>query len=289
MDGRGNGPSIGAALRELRRAAGLTGAAMARRAGWSQPKVSRIETGTVLPSERDLRTWIDLTGGASDQFDELWCLCVRTRERRAPTLVHEPAGAHARSWADRYEAHVHGDLERGGFRAYHPGQIEPILMTGAFLREALEASPETIVDADDGGHADPVETVGNLRIMHQDMLYSPDAAVQVVLGEAALYYRPVGVRTMLAQLDRLRDLLLLPGLDLRVLTFRDTHPSPSPFVLYDDRVLLPYLIGDVWITDIREVGVYTTLMDELSDRAQTGDDVRATLERARSWHAAESV
>jgi transcriptional regulator with XRE-family HTH domain len=35
---------VGARLAELRRAAGLTGHDLARRVGWSQAKISRIET-----------------------------------------------------------------------------------------------------------------------------------------------------------------------------------------------------------------------------------------------------
>ena len=56
---------LAAALREARRQAGLTGDRLAARCGISQSKISKIETGKVLPSATDVarRGEDDLAGG----------------------------------------------------------------------------------------------------------------------------------------------------------------------------------------------------------------------------------
>lgn len=50
------------ALRTLRRASGLTGARLAARVGMSQAKISKIETGRVLPSALDVERILDALG-----------------------------------------------------------------------------------------------------------------------------------------------------------------------------------------------------------------------------------
>ena len=47
--------ALGQRLRSLRRAAGLTGPALAARTGISQPKISKVETGRVVPSVEDVQ------------------------------------------------------------------------------------------------------------------------------------------------------------------------------------------------------------------------------------------
>ena len=53
---------LGRNLRELRTGSGLTGAQLAALLGWSQPKVSRLETGRQSPSSADVRAWSKACG-----------------------------------------------------------------------------------------------------------------------------------------------------------------------------------------------------------------------------------
>jgi len=51
------------ALHDLRKASGLSGERLARRCGMSQSKVSRIETGRLLPSVVDVEQMLTALGG----------------------------------------------------------------------------------------------------------------------------------------------------------------------------------------------------------------------------------
>jgi len=63
--------ALGARLRQLRKDAGLTGEQLARRFGWQQSKVSRIETGKQNASEADITAWAQAVGAASEVVEEL--------------------------------------------------------------------------------------------------------------------------------------------------------------------------------------------------------------------------
>ncbi|WP_327110757.1 helix-turn-helix domain-containing protein [Nocardia sp. NBC_01730] len=52
--------AFGARLREVRKAAHLSGVQLAAEAGWHSAKVSRIEHGKQTPSESDIATWCQL-------------------------------------------------------------------------------------------------------------------------------------------------------------------------------------------------------------------------------------
>lgn len=54
-------------LRELRSKARLSGAEAARRAGITQSKVSRAETGTFLPTEDDVKKLCRIYGATAGQ------------------------------------------------------------------------------------------------------------------------------------------------------------------------------------------------------------------------------
>jgi transcriptional regulator with XRE-family HTH domain len=62
------------ALRELRQRAGLTGDRLAARSGMSQSKISKIETGRVLPSLADVERLLTALNAQSGLVDEIYTL-----------------------------------------------------------------------------------------------------------------------------------------------------------------------------------------------------------------------
>ena len=70
--------TLGARLGELRHDAGLTGRELARRCGWHESEVSRIEHAKTAPSAEDIRPWCEHTR-ALDQVDDLVARCRRCR------------------------------------------------------------------------------------------------------------------------------------------------------------------------------------------------------------------
>src|SRR5690606_25307778 len=74
--------ALGKRLRELRRAAGLTGTQLAEVLSWTQSKVSKLETGRQTPSADDIRAWTRGTG-AEARTEELLLELQVLEERHA--------------------------------------------------------------------------------------------------------------------------------------------------------------------------------------------------------------
>src|SRR5687767_9290775 len=60
-------------LRDLRKSAGFTGDRMAAALGpgWTQSRISKIETGKQLPTDDDLRAWAAAVGADKSTLDDL--------------------------------------------------------------------------------------------------------------------------------------------------------------------------------------------------------------------------
>lgn len=57
---------LAARLRAVRTASSPSGSDFARRLGWQQSRVSKLETGSQLPSEDDIRAWVAAAGADAD-------------------------------------------------------------------------------------------------------------------------------------------------------------------------------------------------------------------------------
>src|ERR1700685_3645786 len=88
-----------AALRTLRQSAGLTGVDAARESGMSQPKISKLETGRLLPSTADVQTLLTIYRAARADRDSLLELAAQlhaTIESNRTILRHGAARMQAR-------------------------------------------------------------------------------------------------------------------------------------------------------------------------------------------------
>src|SRR6516162_11489049 len=65
---------LAGALREARKRAGLTGNRLAARCGISQSKISKIETGKVLPSATDVERMLTALGVGGERSADLMAL-----------------------------------------------------------------------------------------------------------------------------------------------------------------------------------------------------------------------
>ena len=68
---------LATALRDLRQNAGMTGVDAARSAGMSQPKISKLENGRLLPSVHDVQTLLGLYGAGTTEREVLLELAAR--------------------------------------------------------------------------------------------------------------------------------------------------------------------------------------------------------------------
>ncbi|KUH38971.1 MULTISPECIES: helix-turn-helix domain-containing protein [Streptomyces] len=208
------GRRLGAELRRLRLASGLTGTQVAARLLISQAKVSHMETGRRAVSPRDVR---DLCGlyGVTDQHvvDSLMGLARESRRQ---------------GWWHVYGDIPHGvyvglETEAASLHTYEPMVIPGLLQTPAYAAAVIE---ETI----------PLATVEQaaarlkVRLRRQHRIYDPARRLRLwaVLDESTLR-RVVGSREIMReQLEHLHALSTEPHVTVQVLPHAaGAHPGLS--------------------------------------------------------------
>lgn len=263
---------LGARLGEIRREAGLTGRALARRCGWHESKVSRIEHGKTSPSAQDIRAWAEACG-ASDQTADLvasleavegmfieWRRMVRAGLRRVQESV-----------LPLYE-------RTRRFRTYSPWLVPGAIQTAGYTRAVLRAVAERYSLPDD------VEDAVKARMDRQQLLREGDRRVAVLVEESVLRNVIGGAEVMAGQLGHLLTVGSLPSVSLGVIplgTDRDTMWPVEDFWIFDDaQVSVELVSGELTITQPREIAMYADTFTRLTDLAVFGAAARRLVTAA---------
>ncbi|CNF39938.1 Helix-turn-helix [Mycobacterium tuberculosis] len=188
-------------LREFREQAGLGVTAAAARLGWSQGKVSHIESARNKPNERDVELMLNLYGVSSPDREAILNLAREAEDRgwwtdyidvlNGPYVALEDAAAEIGNWA--------------------PQVIPGLLQTQDYARE--------IIKAGELGEAGDIERRLQARMVRQTLLTREDSppTLHVVLDEAVLG-RPIGGSAMMReQLHRLASEAERPNVTIQVL------------------------------------------------------------------------
>ncbi|MEU4446886.1 helix-turn-helix transcriptional regulator [Actinosynnema sp. NPDC050801] len=244
-------------LRRLREAADLTIEDVARRLECSASKISRIETGRVGVTPRDVRDMLSTYGADRTTMDE---------------LVQVAREARRRAWWDEF-----GDIAPGryvGFeadaesvRTYQglmvPGLLQCEAYTRALIRGVLP-------------RAEPAEVDRRVRLRkaRQALLLEDDPLhLHVVVDEAALRRLVGGREVMAEQLRRLGEVGKLPNITLQVATFEaGGHAAmDGPFVILafpeESDPAVVYIEsprGDVYLEQPSDVAGYSDMFARLS-------------------------
>lgn len=242
-----------------------SGAELARRTGWVQPKVSRLETGAQLPTEDDLRTWAQHTGVSTEQADALLDMLSAARVEYTPTADLLNRGALARR-----QAHL-GALEAAATRIgeYQPAFLPGLVQTPGYTRALLELPGSA---RSKGASNTDLDRIIAARAKRQTLLSEPGRHWQFVIGETALWSAP-GTRDM--QLDQLEQLVAvsqLRGVELGVIPLRAPMPvlPLSGFRLLDDEfVFVESLAGEQRLDDPEEIAPIIRAFEALRDAAVT--------------------
>lgn len=260
--------ALAARLRAAREAAGLSGVQLASALGpgWSQSKVSKIETGGQIPAAAEVALWAKATG-----LDPAPLLGLRGKAE----YVAESDQLAGAGGGLALQAAI-GALQTSCtyLAEYQPALIPGLLQIPAYIRGRLAAYDE---DAEDGFAANEIGPFIAAMVRRASILYEGSRRIVHVLGEAALRAR-IGTQdddTMRQQLAHLAELATLPGHEFGIVPF--TSPSPiepgSGFCVYDaDLVVIETLGGDLQINDPAEVARYTRRVERLLDVAVTGSD-----------------
>ncbi len=253
--------TLGARLGELRRDAELTARELAKRCGWHESKVSRIEHAKTAPSADDIRAWCEHCG-ALDQVDDLvaflrsvegmfieWRRIDRTGQRHAQESVL--------SLVQRTRM----------FRAYSSWLIPGAVQTPDYTRAVLRAIAKRRELPDDAEEAAAVRADW-LRLFREG-----DRRVDVLIEESVL--RTVGHLITVAALPSISLGIIPTGLDREA-----EWPVEDFWILDDTRVSVELVSGWLTITQAREIAMYTQVFARLADMAVAGAQARRLITAA---------
>lgn len=251
-------------LRQLRSDAGLSGMEAARRARFSQPKISRFETDRQVPTTAEIRTLCQVYGAPPETRDRLLELAA---DLTADTVRARAVLSHgARHMQQRV-----GKIEQASelIRSFTPTIVDGLLQTIGYV-EAIGS--RDMADED-------LEAFVASRAARQQIL-DTDRQFQSILTEGALRWHVGSPQIMAAQLMHLIDATYRPNLRLGVIPW--TTPVHSPalhcFTLFDDRaVIVGTETATAIITDPADIADYDQRYAFYSQLAVFGDPARAVL------------
>jgi transcriptional regulator with XRE-family HTH domain len=263
----GDRRELAVALRELRKAAGLSGERVAVRCGMSQSKVSRIENGRLLPSMIDVEQMLDALGADPPTRDDLLALARMAHAEYQDDRASVRRGIHHRQ---RELATMEANSTR--MRHFLPTLITGLLQTANYMHVAMNPPMNPAV-------RDPTRAI-ELKLARQAVLSDESKRFEFLLTESALRWRLCAPEVLAAQLDHLVAVSHCPNVSIGVLPLAASIPMGAfhTFVVYDRKLVTAELFsGQLVLRDPKDVDYYQALFDYFSERAHWGEDSRAAL------------
>jgi transcriptional regulator with XRE-family HTH domain len=232
---------LGAELRRLRERSDMTGDQAAELLGWSNSKISRIETNRIGVKPADLTKLLDLYGPSDEE------------RQRVQDLFKEPAGAgiikfRASSLTEELRALLDDEAGAQSEWNWEPQIIPGLLQTEDYARAIHEGFKSIIPTT-----RDEIERRVKVRLARQEVLIrTPPLQFSAVIDESVLYRQIGAPAVMRNQLLHLIKASEMPNVKLRILPFAGDHPlgtgsfiylqyPPTPAAPVDDLVKIEQL------------------------------------------------
>ncbi|MGO8887879.1 MAG: helix-turn-helix domain-containing protein [Streptosporangiaceae bacterium] len=255
-------------LRRLRETAKLTCEEVAEHLECSASKISRVETGRVSVSPRDVRDMLALYGVSEVQSESLVQLA---RDSRQKGWWH----AYSDTIQPQFAAFIGLESAASEIRIYEVSLIPGLLQTEDYARSVIGAGLVS-------GKPDDIERNVQLRMARQPALTRDDPPkLWAVLDEAALRRRVGGSGLMRLQLEHLLGMAKLPNVAIQVIPFGGgAHPAMGrPYVVLvfpervdTDVVYLEDLTRAMYLEDVDEVDRYNMFFNHLRATALSFDE-----------------
>ncbi len=259
---------------ELRRLRGERRAAdVATALGWSESKLSRIETAHTGITEPDLDRLLTSYGVPVEDRERLRDLARRGRARAWWTPYRS-------SVPDPYDEYVALEAEAVRISEWEAQVVPGLLQTGEYARAVIEV----------GADVDDTATIQGrlaLRMARQAVLTrEPPPALQIILDEAVLYREVGGPDVLHRQLGRLSEASRRPGVELLILPFSaGAHAGQTEsFMVLEFEpgtrrpvVHIEGLTGGLFRVKPAEIEVYQDALDDLRERALSAEDSRTVI------------
>jgi transcriptional regulator with XRE-family HTH domain len=267
---------VGAQLRRLREAKGITREDAGYTIRASESKISRLELGRVSFKERDVADLLTLYG--VDDPEQREALLALAREANSPGWWHTYDDV-LPNWFQTYVG-----LEEAAtlIRTYEVQFVPGLLQTEDYARAvtvsgAPEAPPEE------------VERRVSLRMTRQQLLHRAEPPrLWAVVDEAALR-RPIGgSKVMRGQIRHLLEVMAMPNVTVQIMPFRfGGHAADGgafsilrfPEADLPDVVYVEQLTSALYLDKREHVDRYTQTMDRLTIDSQTPEATARTLRR----------
>lgn len=233
----------------------------------SQSKVSRIETGRLLPSMVDVEQI--LTALAVDQATRTDLLSLA---RVANAEYHDVRASVRRGLHRRQREIAALEASAREVRHFLPALITGLLQVPEYMRAAISTPVEQA--AGDIGKALALE------LERQTILHDRSKTFQFLLTESAVRWQLCPPSIMALQLDHLVSISRLPNVRIGVLPLSATVPDGPyhTFVGYDERlVVIELFTGRLTLRDPRDVEHYRALFSFFGHRALWSDEARSML------------
>jgi transcriptional regulator with XRE-family HTH domain len=267
---------LSARLRELRRAAGLSSAAAARGAGFSQSKLSKIETGGLLPSYADGEALCRAYGASEQDRDDVLDLLNALHEELLSARIILRRGAYR---LQRQVARI--EALTAEYRDLQVACVSGLLQT----REYMLRISGTVWSA-----ADRDKFIAS-RLARQSVLRDAGKRFTFLMTEGALRWRAGPGPMMADQMAHIAQVSQLPNVRVGVVPWTAEAP-PGVFPgheihIYDDRMVIVGIeTATANIQDPRDIAVYLNLFGSVEAMAVFGDAARAVLSAVARDYAA---
>ncbi|MEU1510307.1 helix-turn-helix transcriptional regulator [Kitasatospora sp. NPDC005748] len=260
---------LAAALKDLRRASGLSGERLAVRCGMSQSKISRIENGKTLPSVVDVQQILNGLGVDEDLARELLTLASAANAEYEDVRSSVRRGLHLRQ-------RELAALEAGAshIRYFLPAMPTALLQTPEYMRTAM-SPPVAPADAD-------VSQAIALKIERQAVLYDQGKRFDFLLTESAVRWRLCEPLVLASQIDRLASLSRLPNVTIGIVPL-SAQVADAPFHTFTvygaNLVTIELFTGRLVLRDPKDIQHYHALFEFFRGKAIEGDPLRSMLRR----------
>ncbi|HEX8936440.1 MAG TPA: helix-turn-helix transcriptional regulator [Pseudonocardiaceae bacterium] len=264
---------LGAALRRLREANGMSLETVADELGWSTSKVSRIELAKIAVTPADVRALLGVLEALSGEVETLVSLASEDRQLgwwRQYAEVLPP-------W---FAGYLSLESEAARLLAYESEVMPGLLQTEQYAAEIVRHSPYTPLP-EEAAKAAQLRRARQVRLIGDDPI-----DLDVVINEGVLRRAVGGPEVMCGQLTRLIDVTDLPNVALRVLLFdAGAHPgvdgsftvlefadTSNPRIVYLDR-----MTSSEYLDGLRDVAAYRHAHERLRMSALSPTDSREMI------------
>ncbi|WP_127546398.1 helix-turn-helix transcriptional regulator [Actinoplanes sp. OR16] len=263
---------------ELRRLRGERRAVdVATALGWSESKLSRIETAHTGISEADLDRLLTLYGVAVEDRGRLRDLARRGRARAWWTPYRS-------SVPDPYDEYLALESEAVRISEWEAQVVPGLLQTDEYARAVIE----TGADIDDTAI---IQRRLALRMGRQTVLTrDPPPNLRIVIDEGVLLREIGGRDVQRRQLARLYEASSRPGVELQILPFHaGAHAGLIESFLVmefavgtrNPVVHIEGLTGGLFRVKPEEIDVYQDAFDDLQERALSLEESRTAIAETR--------